>query len=111
MYEKGHKRCSSCVKWIYNGEIQYGIILNFVIHNNTELFIAIKYNILNTIQSLKISKKYKRIFRKSNFIIASRINVSYVCYHITALEAICMNIQIPNENFNIITEVFDYEHD
>ncbi len=114
VYEKGHKRCSSCVKWINNGEIQYGIILNFVKHNNTELFIAIKYNILNTIQSLKISKKYKRIFRKSNlqnyFIITSKTDESYVCYPITALEAICMNIQIENENFNIITEVFDYEH-
>ena len=115
IYEKNHKRCSSYAKWIFNDETQYGMILKFIKFNNIDLFIAKKFNILRTIESINISTKYIHAFKKGQlekyFIVASTMNVSYVCCPVISLQANCINVQVATENFSILTEVFDYEHD
>ena len=39
------------------------------------------------------------------------VNFSYVACPVKCLLALCIQVEIPREDFDIITEVFDFEHD
>jgi hypothetical protein len=94
---------------------QYGRIIQFIKLDGKNFFIAIQFQILNIYTCLKISSKLKFTFNECKldkyFIAISNINFSYVSCPVKYLVASCIRVEIPEEDFDIITEIFDFEHD
>jgi hypothetical protein len=94
---------------------QYGRIIQFVKLDGKDFFYC--YSIANNkyIHMFKYSSKLKITFNVCKldkyFIAISNINFSYVSCPVKCLVAPCIKVEIPEEDFDIITEIFDFEHD